>query len=70
MLGPGRAEAVPSPPPQPPPVETIHLTNGSVLVGHVVSRSDGKVHVLVDGVGEVIVDSTAVAPATPPAAHR
>jgi hypothetical protein len=40
----------------------VHLTNGSVLVGRVTSRSEGKLHVLVDGVGEVVVDSTAVAP--------
>jgi len=43
----------------------VRLTNGSVLVGRIVSRAEGKVHVLVDGVGEVVVDSAAVAPGAP-----
>jgi hypothetical protein len=55
-------------PPPPPPIETVRLANGSVLMGRVLSRADGKIRVLVDGVGEVIVDSTAVAADAP--SHR
>ena len=54
--------------PPAPAVETVRLTNGSVLVGRITSRGEGRLHVLVEGVGEVVVDSLAVAPATPPMA--
>ena len=55
------AEALP-----PQPIETVRLTNGSVLVGRVTSRSEGRLHILVDGLGEVVVDSAAVAPLATP----
>ena len=35
-------------------------------MGRITSRGEGRIHLLVDGVGEVVVDSAAVAPATPP----
>ena len=44
------------------PVETVRLTNGSVLMGRVTSKGEGKLRLLIDGVGELIIDSSAVAP--------
>lgn len=58
----GESAAAEDPPPS--PVETVRLTNGSVLVGRVTSTSEGRLHLLVEGVGEVVVDSAAIAPAT------
>lgn len=62
----GHAEAATPEAQSPPPIETVRLTNGSVLVGRVTSRSGGRLRVLVDGMGEVVVDSAAVAPMATP----
>ena len=55
------AEAAAAEAPPPPPIGTVRLANGSVLVGRVTSMGEGKLHMLVDGVGEVVVDSAVVA---------
>src|SRR5216110_486695 len=54
------------------PLEVIRLVGGSGLVGRVTSSGAGKIHMYVDGVGDVVIDSAAVAsratvpPAPPP----
>jgi hypothetical protein len=48
-----------------PPTDTIRLANGTVLLGHIASFSNAKVHILVDGMGEVTVDSSALIAAAP-----
>jgi hypothetical protein len=56
--------------PSPAPLEVIRLVGGSGLVGRVTSTGDGKIHMYVDGVGDVVIDSAAVAsrsPVPPPA---
>lgn len=58
-----RAAGAAEPPSAPP--ETVRLTNGSVLVGRILSKSEGKIRILVEGVGEVVVDSMSVAPSAP-----
>src|SRR6266513_1815573 len=56
----------------PAPLEVIRLVGGSGLVGRVTSSGAGKIHMYVDGVGDVVIDSAAVAsratvpPAPPP----
>src|SRR3954464_8583758 len=50
---------------QPGPLEVIRLVGGSGLVGRVTSTAGGKVHMYVDGVGDVVIDSAAVASRSP-----
>jgi putative salt-induced outer membrane protein YdiY len=53
----------------PVPLEIIQLVSGSRLVGRVTATGDGKIHLSVDGVGDVVIDSAAVAsrlPVPPP----
>src|SRR2546426_12168188 len=50
--------------PSPPP-EVIRLIGGSGLVGRVTSTGGGKIHMYVDGVGDVVIDSAAVASRSP-----
>lgn len=51
--------------PVPAPVEVIRLVGGSGIVGRVTSVDNGKIHMVVDGVGEVVIDSAAVASRSP-----
>jgi putative salt-induced outer membrane protein YdiY len=55
------------------PPEVIRLVGGSAFVGRVTATGDGKIHMSVDGVGDVVIDSTAVASRSPvpppPAPH-
>lgn len=51
--------------PSPAPLEVIRLVGGSGLVGRVTSTGDGKIHMYVDGVGDVVIDSAAVASRSP-----
>ena len=51
--------------PPPPPSDTIRLANGTLLVGHITSFSKGKVHILVDAMGDLVVDSSATVAAPP-----
>jgi|GEM_PF-3844978 len=57
-----RAEA--QTPSQAPP-EVIRLVGGSGLVGRVTSTGGGKIHMYVPGVGDVVIDSAAVASRAP-----
>ncbi len=57
-----RAEA--QTPAQAPP-EVVRLVGGSSLVGRVTATGDGKIHMFVDGVGDVVIDSAAVASRSP-----
>jgi putative salt-induced outer membrane protein YdiY len=55
--------------PSPGPLEVIRLADGSSLVGRVTSTDDGKIHMFVVGLGEVVIDPADVAsrsPAPPP----
>jgi len=60
--------------PSPAPLEVIRLVGGSSLIGRVTASGDGKIHLYVDGLGEVVIDSAAalsrspVPPPPPPAA--
>ncbi len=59
--------------PSPPPLEVIRLVGGSSLVGRVTATAAGKIHIAVEGLGDVVIDSIAVAsrgpvPPTPPPA--
>jgi len=59
--------------PPPAPLEVIRLANGSSLVGRVTSTEDGKIHMSVVGLGDVVIDAAAVAsrsPAAPPPPPR
>jgi putative salt-induced outer membrane protein YdiY len=47
--------------PTPASLEVLRLVGGSSLVGRVTAAGDGKIHIYVDGVGEVVIDSAAVA---------
>jgi putative salt-induced outer membrane protein YdiY len=47
------------------PPEVIRLVGGSGLVGRVTSTGGGKIHMYVDGVGDVVIDSAAVASRSP-----
>ncbi len=49
----------------PAPLEVIRLVGGSGLVGRVTSSGYGKIHMYVDGVGDVVIDSAAVASRSP-----
>jgi hypothetical protein len=49
----------------PPPAEVIRLTGGSTLVGRVTAAGGGKIHLVVDGLGEVVIDSATVASRSP-----
>src|SRR5688572_22287349 len=51
--------------PTPASVEVIRLVGGSSLVGRVTAARDGKIHISVDGLGEVVIDSAAVASRSP-----
>jgi putative salt-induced outer membrane protein YdiY len=51
--------------PSPAPLEVIKLVGGSSLVGRVTAARDGKIHLDVDGLGEVVIDSAAVATRSP-----
>ncbi len=42
-----------------PPPDTIRLASGTILIGRITSASDGKIHIFVDAIGEVSVDSSA-----------
>jgi putative salt-induced outer membrane protein YdiY len=57
--------------PSPTPLEVVRLVSGTSLVGRVTATRDGKVHMHVDGLGDVVLDSAAVASRSPvPAAPR
>jgi len=49
----------------PAPLEVIRLVGGSGLVGRVTSTGGGKIHLYVDGIGDVVIDSAAVASRSP-----
>jgi len=51
--------------PSPAPPEVIRLVGGSGLVGRVTATGAGKIHMYVDGVGDVVIDSAAVASRSP-----
>jgi putative salt-induced outer membrane protein YdiY len=51
--------------PSPAPLEVIRLVGGSGLVGRVTSTGGGKIHMYVDGVGDVVIDSAAIASRSP-----
>jgi len=51
--------------PSPAPLEVIRLVGGSGLVGRVTAIGGGKIHMYVDGVGDVVIDSAAVASRSP-----
>jgi putative salt-induced outer membrane protein YdiY len=51
--------------PSPAPPEVMRLVGGSTLVGRVTSSGGGKIHLYVDGVGDVVIDSAAVASRSP-----
>ena len=46
-------------------LEVIRLVGGSSLVGRVTAAGDGKIHISVDGLGEVVIDSADVASRSP-----
>lgn len=45
--------------------ESVHLTNGSVLVGRVLSRAEGRIRMFVEGLGELTLDSALVVRGAP-----
>jgi putative salt-induced outer membrane protein YdiY len=47
------------------PPEVIRLVSGSTFVGRVTATGGGKIHMSVDGVGNVVIDSSAVASRSP-----
>ncbi len=47
--------------PSPAPLEVIRRVGGSSIVGRVAASGHGKVHMHVDGRGDVVIDSAAVA---------
>jgi hypothetical protein len=47
------------------PLEVIRLVGGTSLVGRVTSTGSGKLHLHVDGLGDVVIDSAAVASRSP-----
>jgi hypothetical protein len=49
-----------------PAADTIRLAGGTVLVGHVTAVTAGKAHILVDAIGDLAVDSSAILPAAMP----
>src|SRR5437764_9821989 len=49
----------------PAPLEVIRLVGGSAFVGRVTATGGGKLHMYVNGVGEVVIDSAAVASRSP-----
>ena len=51
--------------PTPASQEVVRLVSGSTLVGRVTAAGDGKIHISVDGLGEVVIDSAAVASRSP-----
>ncbi len=51
--------------PSPAPLEVIRLVGGSSFVGRVAATGDGRIHMSVDGVGDVVIDSAAVASRSP-----
>jgi putative salt-induced outer membrane protein YdiY len=51
--------------PSPAPLEVIRLADGSSLVGRVTSTEDGMIHMHVVGLGDVVIDSAAVASRSP-----
>jgi putative salt-induced outer membrane protein YdiY len=55
--------------PSPAPLEVIRLVGGSSVVGRVTATGDGKIHMHVDGLGDVVIDSASVtsrSPVAPP----
>jgi hypothetical protein len=58
--GPAAAQAS-----SPAPVEVIRLVGGSSLVGRVTSTGGGKIHLSVDGVGDMVLDAATVASRSP-----
>ena len=51
--------------------EVLRLANGSALIGRVTATSGGKIHMFIDGVGDVVIDSAAIvsrSPVPPPPA--
>lgn len=50
---------------QPAPIEVIRLVGGSGLVGRVTATGGGKIHMFVEGLGEIAIDSAAVASRSP-----
>jgi hypothetical protein len=51
--------------PSPAPLEVLRLVSGSAIVGRVTATGDGKIHMYVDGVGDVVIDSATVASRSP-----
>jgi putative salt-induced outer membrane protein YdiY len=51
--------------PAPAPLEVIRLADGSSLVGRVTLTEDGMIHMHVVGLGDVVIDSAAVASRSP-----
>ena len=49
----------------PAPLEIIRLVSGSSLVGRVTATGGGKIHLAVEGLGDVVIDSAAVASRSP-----
>lgn len=47
------------------PPEVIRLVGGSTIVGRVTASADGRIHVYVEGLGDVVIDSAAVASRSP-----
>lgn len=50
----------PSPEPQDQPVVTLRLSDGTVLIGRVLSEADGKLRVRTDLIGEIDIESESV----------
>src|SRR6478672_6914782 len=51
--------------PSPATLEVIRLVDGSSLVGSVTPTDDGKIHMHVVGLGDVVIDPAAVASRSP-----
>lgn len=51
--------------PSPAPLEVIRLVGGSSLIGRVTAIRDGKIHISVDGLGDVVIDSAAALSRSP-----
>src|SRR5688572_26361928 len=59
------ATANPAPAQEPAAPEVIRLVGGSSLVGRVTATGAGKIHLYVEGIGDVVLDSAAVASRSP-----
>jgi uncharacterized protein DUF481 len=51
--------------PSPAPLEVIRLIGGSSIVGRVTATGNGSIHMYVNGLGDVVIDSAAVASRSP-----